>query len=101
MLRRAAVTMARINMAEAPLRRFAYDLSDALSAAPRTLRQIGTAVYMQGLTGDEPGILGCQKHRGLGDLVRVRHTAERDRPRHLGDFRLAAAITWLGRVGEP
>jgi len=45
------------------------------SAAHRTLCEIRSDVYMQGLTGDKPRILGCQKHRGLGDLVRVRHAA--------------------------
>ena len=33
---------------------------------------------MQGLTGDKPGILGRQKHRGPGDLFRLRHAAERE-----------------------
>ena len=42
-----------------------------------------------------------QKHRCLGDLVRLRHTSERDRARHLDDFRLAAAIPRLGRVRKP
>jgi len=33
---------------------------------------------MQGLAGDKPSILGCQKHCGSGDLFRLRHAAERD-----------------------
>ena len=56
---------------------------------------------MQGLTGDEPGILRCQKHRGASDFARLRHAAERDRARHLGNFHLAAAIARLGGIGEP
>ena len=71
------------------------------SAAHRTSRQIGAPVYVQGLTGDKPCILGCQKHRRSGDLVRLRHPAKRDRASHLVEFRLAAAIARLGSIGEP
>ena len=71
------------------------------SAAQHTSREIGIAVDMQGLTGDKPRILGCQKHRRSGDLFRLCHAAERDRARHLDDFRLAAAIARLGCIREP
>jgi hypothetical protein len=71
------------------------------SAAHRTSCQIGAPVYVQGLTGDKPCILGCQKHRRSGDLVRLRHPAKRDRAFHLVEFRLAAAIARLGSIGEP
>ena len=37
------------------------------SAAHRISCQIGAPVYVQGLTGDKPCILGCQKHRRSGD----------------------------------
>ena len=56
---------------------------------------------MQGLTGDKPRILRCQKHRGSGDFVRLRHAAERDRACHLDDFRFAAAIARLSCIREP
>ena len=46
--------------------------------ADPTLRQIGTAVYMQGLTGDSPSILGCQKLCGSSDLFMLRRAAGRD-----------------------
>ena len=64
-------------------------------------RQIGAAVHMQGLTGDKPRILGCQKHCGSSELIRLRHAAERERACHLDDFGLAAAVAWLGCIGEP
>jgi hypothetical protein len=41
---------------------------------------------MQGLAGDKPCPLGCQKHRRLCDLVRLRHPAEWDQACHLDDF---------------
>jgi hypothetical protein len=62
---------------------------------------IGTPVYVQGPTGDKPRILGCQKHRSSGDLVRLRHAPERDRACHLDELPLAAAMAGLGRIREP
>jgi len=56
---------------------------------------------MQGLAGDEACVFRCQKHRRLGNLIWLRHPAERDRAGHLDDFRLAAAIARLGSIGEP
>ena len=67
----------------------------------RASRQIRAPVYMQGLADDEPRILGCQKHRGLGDLVRLRHAAERNRARRLDEFRLTAAIARLAVSVSP
>src|SRR5215472_17387903 len=58
---------------------------DIHPSTTRTSRQIGTAVYMQGLTGDKPSILRRQKHRRSSNLVRLRHPSEWDRARHLDD----------------
>ena len=67
------------------------------SAADRTSRQMGAPVYVQGLTGVASCILGCQKHRGSGDLVRLRHPAKRDRASHLVEFRLACCHSAAGQ----
>ena len=60
----AAATTARSNMAKAPLKRFADDLSEAVSAAPRTSREIRAPVYVQVLTSDKSAFVDARRTAG-------------------------------------
>src|SRR5438445_7802884 len=71
-----------------------------IAAMGGALCKIAAAVDVEGLAGDEAGVVGGEKHRGTRDILGFGQAPERERAAGGGDFFFAAAIARLDGVGE-